>query len=292
VRRDAGPLWWSMPFTTPPTFLPSVEPSLPEGPRLYFVVHGRKLWVNDSFELPWVESLAILGLTPVAEEYLGRLGDRACVVGLLDDASAPPTEGQLADLRSLLGRMSPDLLSIAGRAVQIAEWERTHRYCGACGGLTERVPHERAKRCPRCDQLAFPRLSPAIIVAVERGDEILLARGPHFPPGIHSCLAGFVDPGESAEEAVHREVWEEVGLRVRNVRYFDSQPWPFPHSLMLGFVAEHASGDIRIDGREIVSAAFYRHDAMPPMFPGRFSISQWLVEDFLRRHGAGRGFGP
>ena len=131
----------------------------------------------------------------------------------------------------------------------------------------------------------YPRLAPAMIVAVEREDQILLARSPHFPPGIQSVLAGFVEPGESAEEAVIREVFEETAIAVKNVRYFGSQPWPFPNSLMLGFQAEYESGDIEVDGEEIIEAAWYPADAMPSFFPGRVSISQWLIQDFLTRNG-------
>ena len=190
------------------------------------------------------------------------------------------------ELRPLLGQLHASLTAVAGRALQVIEWDRTHRFCGACATPTVNATGRRAKVCPACGHESFPRLSPAIIVAVERGDEILLARSPHFPPGVHSVLAGFVDPGESAEEAVHREVFEEVGLRVTNVRYFDSQPWPFPNSLMMGFQADYVSGDIRIDNEEIVSAAFFRSDALPTLFPGRVSISQWLLHDFLLRQRA------
>jgi NAD+ diphosphatase len=272
-----------MPFKTPSSFVSALEPTPPPGPRLYFLVHEDKLLVNAQAQLPFVDSPTRLGVSVEVEEFLGVLEGQACVLALLDPRAPLPQGGQLLGLRALLGQMRPELMSIAGRAVQIAQWERAHRFCGACGTPTERVAGQRAKRCPRCELLAFPRVTPAIIVAVEKGDQILLARGPHFPPGVHSCLAGFVDPGESAEEAVHREVYEEVGLRVRNVRYFDSQPWPFPHSLMLGFFAEYASGDICVDGKEIVSADFFRADSMPAMFPGKFSISQWLIGDFLSR---------
>ena len=138
--------------------------------------------------------------------------------------------------------------------------------------------------CPDCAVPQFPRLSPAMIVAVERGNEILLARSPHFPPGIYSVLAGFVEPGESAEEAVAREVMEEAGIAVKDIRYFGSQPWPYPNSLMLGFTAVYESGEIRLDDDEIEDARWFSADDMPTFFPGRMSISQWLIQDFLGRH--------
>jgi NAD+ diphosphatase len=189
------------------------------------------------------------------------------------------------DLRQLFGRMQDELIAVAGRAVQIVEWDRTHQFCGACASPTSSIPTRRARVCTneRCKLEFFPRLSPAMIVAVERGREILLARSPHFPPEIYSVLAGFVDPGESAEEAVRREVFEEVGLRVTNIRYFGSQPWPFPHSLMLGFIADYESGELALEADEIEDARFFHVDELPKTFPGRVSISQWLLHDFIDR---------
>jgi NAD+ diphosphatase len=131
----------------------------------------------------------------------------------------------------------------------------------------------------------YPRLSPAMIVAVEKDDQILLGRSPHFPPGIMSVLAGFVEPGESAEEAVRREVFEETSILVKNVQYFSSQAWPFPNSLMLGFKAEYESGEIEVDGVEVTEADWFAASDMPNFFPGRVSISQWLIHDFLKRNG-------
>ena len=122
-----------------------------------------------------------------------------------------------------------------------------------------------------------------MIAAVTRGEEILLGRSAHFPPGIYSVLAGFVEPGESLEQAVFREVLEETGIEVEDVRYFGSQPWPFPHSLMLGFTARHRSGELRADGVELVDARWFHRDDMPMLFPGNVSISQWLIRDFLKR---------
>jgi NAD+ diphosphatase len=188
------------------------------------------------------------------------------------------------DLRFLFGRLPPELHDLAGRAVQIVEWDRTHQYCGACGAPTEPAEGERARACVRCGLSFYPRLAPSMIVAVERDGALLLARAPHFPRGIYSVLAGFVEPGESVEQTVAREVWEETGVEVEDVRWFGSQPWPYPNSLMLGFQARHRAGEIRVDGREIEDAGWFTPDAMPPLFPGNVSISQWLIQDFLRRH--------
>ncbi len=254
---------------------------------LCFVFRRRELLVTDPAAIPELQLLDALELESVRSQYLGRLGDRHChSVELAADSEAPP--GMVfRDLRALYGRLDEQLHAVAGLAVQIVEWDRSHQFCGACGKPTERSPHERSRSCPDCEIPLFPRLSPAMIVAVERDDEILLARSAHFPAGIYSVLAGFVEPGESAEQAVAREVIEETGIHVRDIRYFGSQPWPFPNSLMLGFTARYESGDIRIEELEIEDARWFHAADMPHFFPGRMSISQWLIQDFLERHQGG-----
>lgn len=268
------------------TFVPAVTPPERVEKTLWFEFRGRDLLINESYRVPPVKSLADIGLPPVRTQYLGVLGDQHCFSAELSpDAEAP--EGALfMDLRGLFGNAEEQIVALAGRAVQIIEWDKNHLFCGACGGETKRSDKHRARRCNACTLEVFPRLSPAIIVAVERGNEILLARSPHFPSGIFSVLAGFVEPGESIEEAVAREVYEETRVRVTNVRYFGSQPWPFPNSVMIGFQADYESGEVELDGDELEAAAFYAADDLPPVFPGRVSISQWLLADFLERHGS------
>jgi NAD+ diphosphatase len=267
-------------------FEPGLEPPEPApASALWFVFRGRELLVcGGGGRVPDAGPEA-LGVTPLGVHYLGALGAIACYCAELPDTSAPPSGHEFRELRGLFGRLPSALHRVAGRAVQIVEWDRTHRYCGACATPTEPVAGERARACPRCGLASFPRLAPAIIVAVERGDEILLGRGPHFPPGIYSTIAGFVEPGESVEEAVRREVREETGVEVEDVRYFASQPWPYPHSLMLGFQARYRSGELRIDPAELEDAGWFSRDAMPMLFPGNVSIAQWLIHDFLRRGG-------
>ncbi len=163
-------------------------------------------------------------------------------------------------------------------------WDRTHRFCGQCGAPTEDEPHERAKRCPACGLIGYPRLSPAIIIAVVRktdqGDRLLLARNHRFPTGRYSVIAGFVEPGETLEECAQREVCEEVGIRIRNVRYFGSQPWPFPNSLMIAFTAEYAGGEITLEESEIAEAGWFAAGALPDI-PPRMSISRRLIDWFV-----------
>ncbi|MBC7172934.1 MAG: NAD(+) diphosphatase [Polyangiaceae bacterium] len=253
------------------------------GPALVFAFRSRKLLLVGG-SVPSVGALT----PPADSHYLGRLGEAHCYCCAWPDTLEVPESGQFRDLLAVYGTLPASLAAIAGRAVQIVEWDRTHRFCGACATPTELSASARSRVCPACRLEQFPRLSPAIIVAVERGEEILLARGPHFPPGIYSVLAGFVDPGESAEEAVRREVHEETGMLVGDVRYFASQPWPFPHSLMLGFQATWMGGEMSLQEGEIEDAGFFHVDALPRMFPGRVSISQWLIEDFVRRHRGSR----
>jgi NAD+ diphosphatase len=176
-------------------------------------------------------------------------------------------------------------MRVAGPAVQVMDWDRTHQLCGACGTPTEADPRDHARVCPRCHLSQYAPVAPAVIVAVERGPELLLAHAARFRDRIFSVLAGFVDPGETAEEAVHREIFEEVGVRVTNIRYFGSQAWPFPHSLMLAFQADHQEGAVVPGGEELLEAGFFPADALPPLFPGRVSIAEWLIQDLLRRHG-------
>jgi NAD+ diphosphatase len=184
-------------------------------------------------------------------------------------------------LRALHAHVSDATWFGAGRAVQLVEWARTHRFCGRCGARTERVGGERAMGCPSCGLHVYPRLSPAVIMVVTRGDELLLARGARFPTPVYSALAGFVEPGESLEEAVAREVREEVGIEVDGIRYVGSQPWPFPNSLMVGFVARWRSGELSLDPNEILDAGWYRKDGALPVTPGPPSIAHRLIAGVL-----------
>jgi NAD+ diphosphatase len=251
-------------------FVPLVQP--PDTPAisdaLWFHVQGSHVYVAES-ALDGVDE-------PI---FLGMLGTTACWAVEVP-AGPEPDDGSFMDLRALYGRLSELHWTVAGRAVQLVEWARTHRYCGRCGTATEPSPGERAKRCPACGLLAFPRLAPAVITLVSRGEEALLARGVTFPVPMYSCIAGFVEPGETIEEAVRREVLEEVGVEITNLAYVASQPWPFPHSLMIGFTADWASGDIVIDPREILDAQWFRADDMPMIPPG-ISIARKLIDGWL-----------
>jgi NAD+ diphosphatase len=217
--------------------------------------------------------------------FLGTLAGRHCWA-VDADAVAEQAAGvpdAFVDLRMLWGSVDEITWMVAGRAVQLVEWARNHRFCGRCGTPTEEAPGERARRCPACELLAYPRLAPAVIMIVERDDgRALLARNVLFPAGIFSCLSGFVEPGETLEDAVRREVREEVGLVVGEVEFRGSQPWPFPHQLMVGFGARYVSGEITIDENEIAEAYWFTADEAPK-FPTNMSIASRLIDGWRTR---------
>ncbi len=210
--------------------------------------------------------------------YLGLLGEAACFAQWGPEAAPAGTE--YGNLRELLLRLEGPLGPLAGRARQLLEWDRDHRFCGRCGTPMQDKAGERAKVCPSCQHLCFPRLNPAVIVGITRGGSLLLCRNRRFPGTMHSIVAGFVDVGETLEQAVEREIAEEVGLRVRNIRYFGSQSWPFPSGLMLGFTAEAEPGEIHVDGDEIVEAGWYTAANLPPI-PRHGSISRRIIDSVL-----------
>jgi NAD+ diphosphatase len=266
------------------TFIPGIAPSiLISEPAWWFAFVGNKLLVHSNgtdSQIPNFISLAEIGLEPVRSQFLGMLDGQACYSAELPKDTTVPEDMTLVGLRQLYGTLEEDFYSLSGRAFQIMEWDRTHQYCGHCSTPTNQLPHERAKRCLKCGLVNYPRLSPAIIVLVSRGEEILLARAHRFPPGMYSILAGFVEPGESLEETVMREVGEEVGIEVKDIRYFGSQPWPFPNSLMIGFTATYASGDIVIEPQELVEAAWFHKNNLPHI-PPKPSIARKIIDWFV-----------
>jgi NAD+ diphosphatase len=256
-----------------------------EEPAWWFAFQGNKLLVHlesSSISIPYLIDFKELGLAPLSQHYLGCLDNRHCYAVELAEETTPPTGMSFESLRQVYGCLDEDLFWIATRAVQVVDWDRTHQFCGQCGTPTKTSSVERAKECPICGLLHFPRLSPAIIVLVERDHELLLARSRHFLPGMYSVLAGFVEPGETLEEAVVREVKEEVGLTVKEIKYFGSQPWPFPHSLMIGFTAKYASGEISLQDPEIEDAGWFTADNLPTI-PGKISIARKLIDGFVEK---------
>jgi NAD+ diphosphatase len=202
------------------------------------------------------------------------------------DAAVPePVVG--LGLRPLHALMEPRSFALAGKAFQLLGWTRSHRFCGVCGAQTVPHAHEVARECVACKALVYPRLNPAVIVLVTRGNEALLSRSAHFAPGMYSCQAGFVAPGESLEEAVKREVREEVGVELADIHYFGSQSWPFPNSLMIGFTATWVAGEIVCEPGEIEDARWYSLEALPGL-PGNLSIARALIDNWVQSHGGTR----
>ena len=269
-------------------FVPAAQPGLTVTSLAWcFAFVDGKLLVGDGDpSTPAIEpvALALHSSAARSRHYLGTLDALDCWALALD---APPPGFRPVPLRAAMMQFGPMLMALAGRAAQVLEWDRAHRFCGVCGTPTEVHASERSRVCPACKQVAYPRISPAMMALVWRGREVLLARAPHFPPGMHSALAGFVEAGETLEECVAREVAEEVGVQVREVRYFGSQSWPFPHSLMVAYTAQWAGGEIVAQEAEIESAGWFDIDALPPI-PPRFSIAGHLIRDTvaLLREGA------
>lgn len=267
-----------------PGFVPLIAPpEAHEGDAWWFVFRGNALLVHrdeSEVKLPFTAQPRDLGVEPLRTQYLGMLHGRHCFSAECDEAAEPVDHLKWAGLRSLFGIIDDATFLLAGRAVQIMDWDRSHQFCGRCGTPTERKTGERSRVCPACGQTHYPRLAPVAMALVRRGHELLLARSPHFPPGMFSALAGFVEPGESIEECLVREVREEVGVEVDNLRYFASQPWPFPHSLMIAFHCDYVSGDIVPQEGEIEAADWFSRDRLP-VLPHHLSIARRLIEDAL-----------
>ena len=219
----------------------------------------------------------------VDDPALSERVDDGCAVAQAD--SAPAASAERIGLRAFFDLASPDAFVQAGRARQILHWRLTHRFCGACGAPLARHATEHAMHCEACDLFFYPRINPVVIALISRGDQILLAHKAGNALPFWSVIAGFVEAGETLEGAVSREASEEVGVRVKNIRYASSQPWPFPNNLMIGFTAEHAGGDIVPDGQEITEAGWFDRDHLPPI-PSRFSIARRLIDAFFAERDA------
>lgn len=263
---------------TPDNFTPRIQPIERPDP-ITLIFRGDELLLRDTdlraADTALCEQLAI---QPEQIHPVGSHGDtyyRSAWIAL--DTTAP-SGYSFRKLRPLVGLASEDFIAIAGRAFQIAEWARTHRYCGACASAMKLVPGERCMKCTSCGMMAYPRISPAMMVLIRKDDKILLAKHAVSPTNRYSALAGFLEAGESAEEAVHREVFEEVGLKVHNLRYFNSQSWSFPHSLMIAYTADYLSGEIRIDEKEIADARWFGPDDELPELAMNISIAGELIK--------------
>ena len=273
-------------LSTPDRFTALVSPPADRaGPALWFAFQEAQVLVAQGEQgatVPLAAHPQDVGIVARRSQYLGMLGTQHCFACELESGAALPDGMRLSGLRALFGAIDDALFALAGRAFQIIDWDRSHQFCGRCGTPTLLKPNERARQCPACKQVHYPRITPAIMALVRRGREFLLGRSPHFAPGMYSALAGFVEPGETLEQTLIREVREEVGIEVANVRYFASQPWPFPHSLMIAFNADYVSGEITPDPAEIEAADWFSPERLPQMLPGKISISRRLIDAALQ----------
>jgi NAD+ diphosphatase len=282
-----------LPFSSPADYEPGVACDAPAEAH-WFVFRGDELLVemgptvapSDDLrvkarpawaKLPLQKNHNWLGSGAARTLYLGRLGGMQCWAAELAGGAEAPAGMAWAGLRSLFTVLDDAQFALAGRALQLVAWDRTHQYCGRCGTPTVAKADERVRVCPACKLSAYPRVAPAIMALVTRGTQLLLARSPHFPPGMYSALAGFVEPGESLEQCLAREVHEEVGVRVNNIRYFASQPWPFPHSLMIAFVCDWVSGEVQPQETEIEEAKWFEVLQLPKL-PSKISIARRLID--------------
>ncbi len=279
----------------PIDFSPAVEPAagarepVNGGPRgRCFAFAGAEMLVmagtDGALEVPSWDDLRVWNISPIRYQYLGALRGEPCWSAELSTVADQPAKTTLTNLRSLYDALPDVHYAIAGRAAQIVAWERDHQFCGRCGEPTDPVPGERARHCEGCDLTAYPRLTPAIIVLVEHGKKILLARNHSFVPRRFGIIAGFVEPGESLEDAVRREVREETGIEIAGIDYFGSQPWPFPHGIMIGFRAQHLHGEITLVDGELAEADWYDLDNLPDI-PTKLSIARRLIDDWADRQG-------
>jgi NAD+ diphosphatase len=263
-------------------YVPAVRSSGEPNEQAYlFIFRGNMLLIyleDGRASIPCAKDIEV-DITPISKQYLGTLMGEPCYA-MEDDADSEYPEGMVfRELLSLYDVLEEDIYALAGRARQILLWDQTHQYCGRCGTRTENLATERAKVCPRCGLTRYTHISPVVITAVLKGDQILLAH-PRHPGKMYSVIAGFVEPGETLEEAVQREIMEEVGIKVKNIRYFGSQPWPYPDSLMIGFTAEYDSGEITVDGVEITDAGWFDVHNLPEL-PPKMSIARELIDWFI-----------
>ncbi len=265
-------------------FIPSFNgPPKNRGEAQWFIFKGHAMVVKEdgrSVVVPRLRDPGDLGLNPIRQRSVGTLDGLPCYCGEIGADTEVPRDMALRGLRYLYSQLDEITHSVAMRAVHLIEWDRTVLYCSRCGGKISDKTEMNAKECPGCGFVSFPRISPAVIVLVEREGTVLLARAARFDQEMYSVLAGFVEPGESLEDTVRREIEEEVGIRVKNIRYFGSQPWPFPDSLMVGFTAEYESGEITVDKTEIVDAAWFEPRRLPQI-PGPISIARKLIDWFV-----------
>ncbi len=264
-----------------PNYVPLFNPPDDyQGPALWFVFRNGDVALMQAQAgggMPVCTELADLGMVAESRHYLGLYDGQHCFAAELAKDSPVPATIELRGLRSIFGAVDESLAVLAGRAFQIKDWDINHRFCSRCGTPTRQRGNERARICPACRRTSYPPISPAVMVLILRGRELLLARRVGADANRFSALAGFVEPGEELEDTARREVREEVGVEIDGLRYFGSQPWPFPHSLMVAFTAQYAGGEVRPDGVEIGEAIWFDAAKLPDR-PMTTSIGRRLID--------------
>ena len=257
-----------------------------EADDLYFSFFKEGLLVrkeDGELKIPLFDEVIKLNIQYENEFFLGELGGKSCfAVEVLEEITLPE-DFELIPLYEMGALLDEELFLVSGRANQILNWDNTHRFCGKCGSKTENKKDELAKVCPNCNHVMYPVICPAIIVAVTKGEEILLAHNRGFKNNMYSLIAGFVEAGEDLKSTVKREVFEEVGIKVKNITYYKSSPWSFPNSLMIGFFAEYESGEINVDGNEIVHADWFTKDNFPNI-PKKFTLARKLIDKYIEKN--------
>lgn len=271
-----------------PAYLPSAT-SIEEN-SLFFIFQQDKLLMQTDSQIPTLVDITWLNTQQIPilrQQFFGYYGQQGCFAIEIAEELDLPSCVTAIKLRTLMATLDNELFSLAGRAVQIIAWDKNHQFCGRCGNKMTMMSHERVKRCPTCQLVNYPRIAPAIIVMITRGEEVLLSRAPHFAKGRYSVQAGFVEVGETLEETVHREVMEEVNIKIKNLRYFGSQPWPFPNSLMIAFTADYASGDLKVNLAELEAADWYSVKNLPQL-PTTQSIANRMLQSFIMQQSQGK----
>jgi len=252
--------------------------------KIFLVVKGEELLIDnvsqnlaliDDDQYKWSE------MKVKTEHFIGYLDNNSLYALELEDESSLIAETSLKPFRTLLGIIPDIYFGICSRSIQLVEWNKKSKFCGVCGSETSLHSIEKAMLCKNCDNLIYPRISPCIIVLVTNKEKLLLAHNKSFPGKMYSTLAGFIEVGETVEEAINREILEEVNIKVKNCRYYGSQSWPFPSQLMLGFHAEYVEGELKPDGNEIDKADWFHYKSLPEVPPGRISISGRLIESYV-----------
>lgn len=237
---------------------------------------------EDNLYVPNFDEIKDLNITYKNKFFIGEFGNKSCFTVEISDEIDLTQDFKFLALREVGALMEEEIFLAAGRASEVLNWDRTHKFCGKCGNKTENKKDEMAKICPKCGNIMYPVICPAIIVGITKGDKILLAHNKNFANNRYSLIAGFVEAGENLEDAVKREVFEEVGIKIKNVRYYKSSAWPFPNSLMLGFFADYESEKIKVDGEEILAAEWFSKDNLPNI-PLKFTLARKLIDEFVKQ---------